>query len=61
MPDTFEDFGGKSKDTDNSITAFLWCKQPTKNGFADNLIANVAKGEITDKGFQVIHLNYLYR
>lgn len=52
MPDTFEDFGGKSKDTDNSITAFLWGKQPTKNGFADNLIANVAKGEITDKGFQ---------
>lgn len=52
MPDTFEDFGGKSKDTDNSITAFLWGKQPTKNGFADNLIANAAKGEITDKGFQ---------
>ena len=52
MPDTFEDFGGKSKDTDNSIAAFLWGKQPTKNGFADNLIANAAKGEITDKGFQ---------
>lgn len=52
MPDTFEDFGGKSKDTDNSMAAFLWGKQPTKNGFADNLIANAAKGEITDKGFQ---------
>ena len=52
MPDTFEDFGGKSMDTDNSIAAFLWGKQPTKNGFADNLIANAAKGEITDKGFQ---------
>lgn len=52
MPDTFEDFGGKSMDTDNSLGAFLWGKQPTKNGFADNLIANAAKGEITDKGFQ---------
>ncbi len=52
VPDTFEDFGGKSKDTDNSITAFLWGKQPTKNGFADNLMANAAKGEITDRGFQ---------
>ena len=52
MPDTFEDFGGKSKDTDNSITAFLWGKQPTKNGFADNLIPNVTRGEITDRGFQ---------
>ena len=52
MPDTFEDFGGKSMDTDNSLGAFLWGKQPTKNGFAGNLIANAAKGEITDKGFQ---------
>lgn len=52
MPDTFEDFGGKSKDTDNSIAAFLWGKQPTKNGFADNLIPNVTRGEITNSGFQ---------
>ena len=52
VPDTFEDFAGKSKDTDNSITAFLWGKQPTKDGFEGNLKANAAKGQITDSGFQ---------
>ncbi len=52
-PETFEDFAGKSKDTDNNVlSTLLGVAQPTKDGFDNSLKTKASWATITEEGFQ---------
>ncbi len=52
-PETFEDFAGKSKDTDNNVlSTLLGVAQPTKDGFDNSLKTKASWATITEDGFQ---------
>ncbi len=52
-PETFEDFAGKSKDTDNNaLSTLLGVAQPTQDGFDNSLKTKASWATITEDGFQ---------
>lgn len=52
-PETFEDFGGKGKDTDNNaLSTLLGVAQPTQDGFDNSLKTKASWATITEDGFQ---------